>query len=262
MRPEIGAGDPARGLAGQQVQRRGEQQHGPRRGVAVAEGQPQGEGEPAADHQREGAQGRGERVRGDQLVSGHRRGQRGRQRGQDESVDRDDDQGRQPEPPAGDAGRQDRGDPDRERRAHDVGEHERLPAAPAVDEDADEGPEQRVRQQQDRERGRDGARGGLPLGREEHERGEPRLQGAVAGLAEQPGAQQPAEVRDAGDLDELAGAGAAGVPGVVVPRVGLAWLLGPGHGRTLRRPCGRSCLAERRARASLRQTGGGAVNAD
>ena len=95
-----------------------------------------------------------------------------------------------PSTPAEHQGRDDGDQP----RAQHVRPQQHLPAAPAVQPDAGEGADERVRQQQDGEARRDVDRIGRPLRVEQHRPRERGLEDAVAELGEQPGEQEPPEV--------------------------------------------------------------------
>ena len=103
------------------------------------------------------------RVGHDQLVPGNDMGERGAQPSQDETVggeyrERRREQ-RDPRATAGDEARYEH----HQRSANDIGDQQHLPSSPPVQDHTRERPDQRVRQEQDRERLRSRRRRGVAL---------------------------------------------------------------------------------------------------
>jgi hypothetical protein len=148
----------------------------------------------AAEERDDRAGRRRNRVRHDQRVLAHHVREGCGQRGQEEPVDAQDHQHADvqgyPEPARGHqvSGQGHEGGPQHGRPDQD------LPSRPAVDEYAGEGPDQRVRQIQDGEGGRSGTGVGKAGRVEEHVRAEAGGKHAIAGLRDQPGREQAAEV--------------------------------------------------------------------
>jgi len=148
----------------------------------------------AAEERDDRAGRRRHRVRHHQRVLAHYVREGGGQRGQEEPVDAQDRQHAYvqgyPEPARGHqvSGQGHEGGPQHGRPDQD------LPSRPAVDEHAGERPDQRVWQVQDGEGGRGGTGVGEAGRVEEHVRAEAGREHAVAGLRDQPGREQAAEV--------------------------------------------------------------------
>jgi hypothetical protein len=132
-------------------------------------------------------------------------GERGAEGGEEEPVDAEDGERDRVEELVGQArgheGRRDQ----QQGAAHDRRDDEDLPARPSVDEDADEGAEHAVRQQQHRQADRHLERGRLLLGAEEGETHDAELEDPVGELRDQPGGEQPSEVAPLQDRAEIGG---------------------------------------------------------
>ena len=200
VRPELVRPEPA----GQERRRAVAEDRGQRDqrvpAVAVADDLPQQHRDPEADRGRDRAAGRAQRVAGDQLLRLDDVRLGGRLRGQEEPVDRGDQQRGRVERHALDPGRDlDRDDADQQAAQHVGPEQHPLPP-PAVQQHAGERPDERVRQQQHGERAGDLGRVAGALRAEQHHPGQARLEHPIGALAGQPGAVEPAEVRPAQHL--------------------------------------------------------------
>ena len=94
-------------------------------------------------------------------------------------------------------GRDDNRETDDEHGPDEVGVDQDIATAPPIEEDPDERPDQRVRQEQDRKRDGDLRSGRLSLRGEQHERRQGRLQQAITGLACEAGTEQETEAAHA-----------------------------------------------------------------
>jgi hypothetical protein len=135
--------------------------------------------------------------------------QRGAQGGEEEPVERNDDQGGRVEGGAGHAAEDLSRDYYQAHRPEHVGKDEHVAAPPTIEQHAGKGPDHRVWQEQNGEGGSDVRCSGLLLGVEQDGTSEAGLEHAVAELTEQAGCQQPAEpgVRERGEQMSPSGHG-------------------------------------------------------
>ena len=161
------------------------------------------EPEHGADEPADRAQGGRDGVRHHQLVlADDVRGAR-RDGGQEEPVHREHRQGADVERDAGLPGQHHEPGGGHHGRADQRAVDDDLPPRPAVDEDAGERADQRVREVEDGERVHRGGRVGEALRAEERVGGEPGIEHAVPGLADQAAGEQLAEVPFGQDLAQF-----------------------------------------------------------
>ncbi len=126
-----------------------------------------------------------------------------REGGEEEPVDAEDEQAEQQDVEAGALAEDQHGEPGDEAGPQQRGAHQDPLPSPAIQQHTGERPDDGVRQEQHRERGRDLTGRGLPLGGEQDVGGQAGLQSAVRGLGEQPGAEEQPEASAAQDQAEV-----------------------------------------------------------
>lgn len=189
-----------RGEPPRQQQRDRDRNHGEkddRRGapVAGAEQEPRHQHEVGAEKRGNGPGRGGHRVHRHHLLTRHHVRQRRRQAGPDEPGQTVGEQRAQQQRQITGPHRQDRADRGDEHQPAHVGADQHQPPIPAIHQRAGERPQQRVRQEQDREGAGDGKRVGGPIRVEQQRPGQRRLEQPVPELTRHPHLQQPPEIR-------------------------------------------------------------------
>ena len=179
---------------GRQVAGAAEPEHGRAAGQAAAGDEVDAKADDAADESQDRAQGGDDGVRHHQLVVADDVRGSGRDGGEEEPVHRQHRQGADVERDPGLPGEHHEPGHGHHRRPDQRAVDDDLPPRPAVDEHARERADQRVREIEDGERVHRGDRVGEALRAEERVGGEPRVEYAVPGLADQPAGEQLAEV--------------------------------------------------------------------
>lgn len=201
-----GEGESGQGGAGQ-IAHRGEQRDPRVAGVPGREDaaqQQQSEAQP--ERVRHRTDGPGDSVGRDQTLIGHHVGRRRRQPRQQQPTQPDHHQGRGEEQATLGAQEDHRGDRQRQSGPQRIRPNGDRPAAPPVQQHPGERTHQRVRQDQHRSRERDGRRGGLPVGVEQHAASQRGLEHAVGELPGQAHRQQPPERRNGQGGAQIMGA--------------------------------------------------------
>ena len=128
------------------------------------------------------------------LLARHDARQRSGQAGGDEPADAVDQQSSGKDRPVVRTDRQQRPDAGDQYQPRRVGADQNITAVPPIQQRSGERPEQRVRQEQHRERPRDVPRCRSPIGIEQDGAGQPAIEQTVAELAGDPHPEQPAEL--------------------------------------------------------------------
>src|SRR5699024_2074675 len=167
-----------------------------------------------SEHRRHSAEGRGEGIGGEQPFVGNDFGQTRRQCGEEEPVHREGEQGEYVYAGGDPFGGHDEGDDDGEDRPGEVAIQQHLAPSPPIEERPGEGPNDRERKQQDRERAGNRARRCEVLRREEEQGRKPDLEHPIAALRYEPDREQFPESREAHESPQIGDdAGATGFAG-------------------------------------------------